>query len=118
MWTIDAAQQAHVHRTQNAGQPVSGVDSLVPIGQVSGTTSELMPLASAISTASTEIRRALRISAIYQFIARLTPRGLSTSTGSAYVSPANGDGPFFGELDTVHNDDEPGCRKSENRRKL
>ena len=31
---IDAAQQAHVHRTQNAGQPLSGVDSLVPIGQV------------------------------------------------------------------------------------
>jgi hypothetical protein len=23
---IDAAQQAHVHRTQNAGQPLSGVD--------------------------------------------------------------------------------------------
>jgi hypothetical protein len=34
VWMIDAAQQAHVHRTQNAGQPLSGVDSLVPIGQV------------------------------------------------------------------------------------
>jgi hypothetical protein len=49
--TIDAAQHAHVHRTQNAGQPLSGADSLVPIGHVSGTTSELTPLASAISRA-------------------------------------------------------------------
>ena len=31
-WSIDAAQQAHVHRTQDAGQPLSGADSLVPIG--------------------------------------------------------------------------------------
>jgi hypothetical protein len=51
--SIDAAQHAHVHRTQNAGQPLSGADSLVPIGQLSGTTRELMPLASDMSTAST-----------------------------------------------------------------
>src|SRR5436190_21559564 len=59
--SIDAAQQAHVHRTQNAGQPLSGADSLVPIGQVSGTRSELTPLASATSTASTAAKNARRI---------------------------------------------------------
>jgi hypothetical protein len=59
--SIDAAQQAHVHRTQNAGQPLSGGDSLVPIGQLSGTTRELMPLASDISTASTAMNNARRI---------------------------------------------------------
>ncbi len=53
MCSIEAAQQAHVHRTQNAGQPLSGADSLVPIGQLSGTTSELRPLASDMSMAST-----------------------------------------------------------------
>jgi hypothetical protein len=56
--SIDAAQQAHVHRTQNAGQPLSGADSVVPIGHVSGTRSELRPLASAMSTASTVMRNA------------------------------------------------------------
>jgi hypothetical protein len=60
-WSIDAAQQAHVHRTQNAGQPLSGVASLVPIGHVSGTTSDVMPLASAMSTASTAMRNARRM---------------------------------------------------------
>ena len=58
--SIDAAQHAHVQRTQNAGQPLSGADSLVPIGQVSGTTSELRPLASAISTMSTAMNNARR----------------------------------------------------------
>jgi hypothetical protein len=59
--SIDAAQQAHVHRTQNAGQPPSGADSFVPIGQVSGTKRELTPLASARSTASTAIKNARRM---------------------------------------------------------
>ena len=61
--SIDAAQQAHVHRTQNAGQPLSGADSLVPIGHVSGTRSELTPLASAMSTASTAMKNARRMPA-------------------------------------------------------
>ena len=56
--SIDAAQQAHVHRTQNAGQPLSGADSLVPIGHVSGTRSALTPLASPMSTASTAMKNA------------------------------------------------------------
>ena len=59
--SIEAAQQAQVHRTQNAGQPLSGADSLVPMGQLSGTRSELMPLASAMSTASTAMKNARRI---------------------------------------------------------
>src|SRR4051812_29396360 len=59
--STEAAQQAHVHRRQNAGQPLSGADSVVPIAQVSGTTSEVTPLASAMSTASTAIRNARRI---------------------------------------------------------
>ena len=58
MCSIEAAQQAQVHRTQNAGQPLSGADSLVPIGQLSGTTSELRPLASDMSTASTAMNNA------------------------------------------------------------
>ena len=65
MCSTDAAQQAHVHRTQNAGQPLSGADSLVPIGQLSGTTSELRPLASDITTASTASNNALRMQAQY-----------------------------------------------------
>src|SRR5690348_1872361 len=59
--SIDAAQQAQVQRTQNAGQPLSGADSVVPIGQLSGTRSELTPLASARSTASTARKNARRI---------------------------------------------------------
>src|SRR3954466_11229285 len=59
--STEAAQQAHVHRTQNAGQPLSGADSVVPIGQVSGTRSELTPLASTMSRASTAMRNARRI---------------------------------------------------------
>jgi hypothetical protein len=59
--SIAAAQQAHVHRTQNAGQPLSGADSLVPSGHVSGTSSELRPLASAMSTASTAMNNTRRI---------------------------------------------------------
>lgn len=59
--SIAAAQQAHVHRTQNARQPLSGADSLVPIGHVSGTRSELRPLASAMSTASTATNKTRRI---------------------------------------------------------
>jgi len=63
MCSTEAAQQAHVHRTQNAGQPLSGADSLVPIGQLSGTTSELRPLASDMSTASTAMNNAQRMQA-------------------------------------------------------
>jgi hypothetical protein len=59
--SIAAAQQAQVHRTQNAGQPLSGADSLVPIGHVSGTRSELRPLASAMSKASTTTNKTRRI---------------------------------------------------------
>src|SRR4051812_39823289 len=59
--SIEPAQQAHVHRRQKAGQPLSGADSVVPIAQVSGTTSEVTPLASAMSTASTAMRNARRI---------------------------------------------------------
>src|SRR5215831_13545080 len=59
--SIDAAQQAHVHRTQNAGQPLSGADSVAPIGQLSGTISELTPLASPMSTASTAMNNTRRI---------------------------------------------------------
>jgi hypothetical protein len=58
--SIDAAQHAHVHRTQKAGQPLSGADSLAPIAHVSGTSSELNPLASHISTATTAINKARR----------------------------------------------------------
>jgi hypothetical protein len=61
--SIAAVQQAHVHRTQNAGQPLSGADSLVPIGQLSGTTSELRPLASDMSTASMTMNNARRMQA-------------------------------------------------------
>jgi hypothetical protein len=55
------AQHAHVQRTQNAGQPLSGLDSLVPNPQVSGSTSEVTPLASAISRAKSTIKNARRI---------------------------------------------------------
>jgi hypothetical protein len=55
------AQHAHEQRTQNAGQPLSGLDSFVPTPQVSGTTSELTPLASAISRARSAMNRARRI---------------------------------------------------------
>jgi len=59
--SIAAAQHAQVHRTQNAGQPLSGADSIVPIGHVSGISSELTPLASAMSTASTAMNNTRRI---------------------------------------------------------
>src|SRR5262245_62515953 len=59
--SIAAAQQAHVHRTQNAGQPLSGADSFVAIGHVSGTRGEPRPLASAMSTASTAMNNTRRI---------------------------------------------------------
>jgi hypothetical protein len=55
------AQHPHVQRTQNAGQPLSGPDSLAPTPQFSGTPSELRPLASANSTANSAMRRARRI---------------------------------------------------------
>jgi hypothetical protein len=86
--STDAAQQAHVHRTQNAGQPLSGADSLVPIGHVSGTRSELTPLASATSTASTAMRNARRMTAnISVGVPRLRPlERQSTSTDQARVS--------------------------------
>jgi hypothetical protein len=62
--TIGDTQHAHVQRTQNAGQPLSGPDSLVPTAQFSGTTSELRPVASAISKARTAMRKARRIRAM------------------------------------------------------
>jgi hypothetical protein len=52
VFTMGDVQQAHAHLTQNAGQPLSGRDSLSPIVHVSGTSSELMPLASAMSNAN------------------------------------------------------------------
>jgi hypothetical protein len=55
------AQHPHVQRTQNAGQPLSGPDSLAPTPQFSGTTSELRPLASANNTARSAMRSARRI---------------------------------------------------------
>jgi hypothetical protein len=55
------AQHPHVQRTQNAGQPLSGPDSLVPTPQFSGTTSELTPLASANSRARSAMKSARRI---------------------------------------------------------
>jgi len=64
VYTTADAQQPHVQRTQNAGHPVSGPDSLVPIAQVSGIRSELTPLASAIRRVKAAIRNAERI-AIY-----------------------------------------------------
>jgi len=59
--TTDEAQQLHVHRTQNAGQPVSADDSLTPMAHVSGTNNELTPLASATRRASTAMSNARRI---------------------------------------------------------
>jgi len=64
--TTGDAQHAHVQRTQNAGQPLSGLDSLVPTPQVSGTTSELRPLASAHNRARRAMRSARRIRLILQ----------------------------------------------------
>jgi hypothetical protein len=58
--SADGVQQAHVQRTQNAGQAVSGADSSTPIGQVSGMTSALRPLASDIKRASVAMRSARR----------------------------------------------------------
>ena len=58
--SADGVQQAQVHRTQKAGQPVSGTDSSTPIGQVSGMTSALRPLASDIKRASVAMRSARR----------------------------------------------------------
>jgi hypothetical protein len=55
------AQHAHEQRTQNAGHPLSGLDSFVPTSQVSGMTRALTPLASAIGRArSTRIELLFR----------------------------------------------------------
>ena len=65
--TIGDAQQPQVHRTQKAGQPLSGADSLALIEQASGSSSEVMPLASAMSTARTRMKNARRTgSMVYQ----------------------------------------------------
>lgn len=56
------AQQAQLHRMQNAGHPPSGADSLALIEHASGTNSELMPAASRISTAKTAMKNARRTS--------------------------------------------------------
>jgi hypothetical protein len=82
--SIDAAQQAHVHRTQNAGQPLSGADSLVPIGQLSGTIKELMPLASAMSTASRAMNNTRHIPV--NIPVRFQPRGLASGIPSRFDS--------------------------------
>ena len=58
--TIGDAQQLQLHRTQKAGQPLSGADSSALTEQGSGSSSELMPLASEISTAKTAIKNARR----------------------------------------------------------
>ena len=60
--STDDVQQAHAQRTQNAGQPVSGADSSTPMGQVSGITSALMPLASEIKRVSAAMKIARRTS--------------------------------------------------------
>ena len=59
--TTGDAQHAHVQRTQNAGQPLSWLDSLVSIPQFSGITSALTPLASAITKASSAMNSTRRI---------------------------------------------------------
>jgi hypothetical protein len=81
--TTGDAQQAHVQRTQNAGQPLSGVDSLVPTPQFSGTTSELRPLASANNRARSAMRSARRIRC------HLTPR---QSRAAPPLGPARSNG--------------------------
>ena len=65
--TIGDAQQLQLHRTQKAGQPLSGADSSALTEQGSGSSSELMPLASAMSTAKTAMKSARRTtSMVYQ----------------------------------------------------
>ena len=59
--SIDAAQQAQVQRTQNAGQPLSGTDSLAAIAQGSCMSSELSPLASPTKTTSSATKSDRRI---------------------------------------------------------
>jgi hypothetical protein len=62
LYSTEDTQQAHVHRTQKAGQPLSGSESFVPIAQISGSSSALRPLASATSSATMAMRSARRIS--------------------------------------------------------
>ena len=65
--TTGYAQQAQLHRTQNAGQPVSEPDSVAPTEHGSRTTSAVMPLASVMSTAKIAMKRARRtVSMVYQ----------------------------------------------------
>jgi len=77
--TTGDAQHAHVQRTQNAGQPLSGPDSLVPTPQFSGTTSELRPVASAISRAKTAMRRARRIRSMVYHAVRVRLQALGSA---------------------------------------
>lgn len=97
--SIDEAQQAHVHRTQKAGQPLSGADSLASIGHVSGTSSELKPLASDIRTATTAINKARASRSIYQSARSrvwidwppdLTPLNASSILGTWWASSGGG----------------------------
>jgi hypothetical protein len=69
--SIDAAQHGHAHLTQNAGQPLSGADSLVPIAQVSGTKSEVTPLASHTRNTRTAMKsaRCMAWKELYVFLA-------------------------------------------------
>jgi hypothetical protein len=62
--SMDVAQHAQVHRTQNTGQPLSGADSVVAMGHPSGTSKALTPLASEISTARMAMNRTRRIRSI------------------------------------------------------
>ena len=65
--TIGDTQQTQVHRTQKAGQPLSGADSPALTEHGSGSSSELTPLASAMSTAKTAMKSARRTtSMVYQ----------------------------------------------------
>ena len=65
--TIGDTQQLQLHRTQKAGQPVSGADSFALTEHGSGSNSELTPLASAMSTAKTAMKSARRTgSMVYQ----------------------------------------------------
>jgi hypothetical protein len=101
--SIDAPQQAHVHRTQNAGQPLSGADSLVPIGHVSGTRSELTPLASAMSTASTAMNNTRRMPANISVGATLkSVEPLSTTTDEARTSSSGRDPASADHLRRAH----------------
>jgi hypothetical protein len=85
--SIDAAQHGHAHLTQNAGQPLSGADSLVPIAQVSGTMSEVTPLASHTRNTRTAMKSA-RCMAWKELYVFLAARQMFSPACPAHQSPA------------------------------